>query len=190
MFKLFIGTALTLLNYDQAWGGNGVVGLIPHFIGFGLILLGTRDLEKESSYFDRIQLPAYVMVVYSLVYYLIKAFGLLAKIEDWNRFAVYMIDLAEAIGILFVCYLVVFAISNMEHKKRMDIGCKRLQKFWKVMTFGFILYYISYMTNLVSENYATVAISLAMKGVEALGAVIFLFLFYRVWAKYMECTMQ
>lgn len=188
MLKLFIGTAMTLLTFDKGFGEHGLVGLIPHFIGFALVILGTRDMDKESSYFDRIQLPAYVMIVYSLAYYLMKAFGLVAQIGEWNRFVVYMMDLAEAIGILFVCYLVIFAISNMEHRKRIDIGCKKLQKFWKVMSFGFILYYISYITNIVMENYATTTLSLIFNGVKALGIVVFLFLFYRVWARYMEQT--
>ncbi len=180
MLKLVIGVALTLLSWDIKIGA-GSIGILPDFIGFFLILLWGRDVEKEGQYYERIQLPAYVMMFYSLGYYALKAFGMITKINDWNRFVVYMIDLAETIGALFVCYLVVFALSHYEHKRRWQVGCKRLQKFFKIMVFGFILYYVSYITVIVMQNYPTVIISLFFNALKGVGVVIFLFFLYKVW---------
>lgn len=195
MGKLFIGTALTLLTYDISVGNHGLLGIVPHFLGFILIFFGARKFEKDSGFFDRLQLPCYIMLVYSAAYYMIKATGLINNIENFNRFIVYFMDLIETIGIILVSYLVLFAITNMEHKKRRDWGCKKLQKFWKGMVFCYILYYISYITNITSgasskemTQFAliTAMIMLIFNVVKVLGSVIYLMLFYGVWAKYVE----
>ena len=186
MGKLFIGTALTLLTYDISVGNHGLLGIVPHFLGFILIFFGARKFEKDSGFFDRLQLPCYIMLVYSAAYYMIKATGLINNIENFNRFIVYFMDLIETIGIILVSYLVLFAITNMEHKKRRDWGCKKLQKFWKGMVFCYILYYISYITNITSgasskemTQFAliTAMIMLIFNVVKVLGSVIYLMLF-------------
>jgi hypothetical protein len=186
MVKLLLGTILTLLTYDISNGSGGLIGIIPHFLGFFLILLAVNGLEKESTYFERVQIPTYIMIVYSLAYYLLKAFGFITKIEGWNRFMLYFIDFVEAAGTLFVCYLVLMAVSNVEHKRKKDFKCKRTQNVWKFMTLTYIFYYISYMTNLVMQNYITTVISLIFKGVMSLGIVIYLLVFYQSWGRYMQ----
>ena len=195
MGKLLIGTALTLLNYDISVGSHGLLGIVPHFLGFILIFFGARQFEKDSSYFDRLQLPCYIMVVYSAAYYMIKATGLIHNIENFNRFIVYFMDLVETIGILLVSYLVLFAITNLEHKKRRNWGLKRLQKAWKGMVFCYILFYISYITNITSGAaskeltqfaFITAMIMIIFNLVKVFGSVVYLMLFYGVWAKYVE----
>ena len=85
MGKLLIGTALTLLNYDISVGSHGLLGIVPHFLGFILIFFGARQFEKDSSYFDRLQLPCYIMVVYSAAYYMIKATGQELGIKETSK---------------------------------------------------------------------------------------------------------
>lgn len=195
MFKLLVGTALTLLTYDISVGSHGLLGIVPHFLGFILIFFGAKQFEKDSSYFDRLLLPCYIMLVYSAAYYMIKASGLISTIENVNRIIVYFMDVIETIGILVVSYFVLFAITNMEHKKRRNWGCKKLQKFWKGMVFCYILYYISYVTHITSASaseeltqfaFITAMIMMFFNGVKVVGSIIYLMLFYGVWAKYVE----
>lgn len=199
MGKLLIGTLLTLLTYDISVGNGGLFGVIPHFLGFLVIFFGARQMEKESTYFDRLQLPCYIMFVYSAAYYMIKASGLIAKIGNVSGYIVYFMDLLEMIGTLLVSYLIVFGLTNVEHKMRENFGCKRLQKFWKAMALVQILYYVAYITQVMSAGIKTgdtktlsqyavicVMITLIFNVARVFVSVIYLLLFYGVFGKYME----
>lgn len=195
MFKIFLGMVFTLLSYDirfAFWGSHSYAELIPHFIGFIFVLAGTRECKDKSSYFDRVEPVAYIMIVYSLANFLVKLLGLTDRLEQSIPFLVFFLELAAAIGTLLVSYMTVFAISNMEYKNKKNYSCKRLQMWWKFLTWGFILYYISYVTNLVTANtdfwVITTKIAMVFNLVKNVVTVVFLFFFYQTWAKYMEST--
>lgn len=191
MFKLFLGSALALLTFDITMKGQpNVIGLFPHFIGYLLIYVGAKELEPKSNHFQRVYLPTCIMTGYAFVAYVLKAMGLFAKIEDWNAYVAYIIDVLEAVGSVIVMFFVIFGITNVEHKRRADYGCARLQLFWKIMSVGFLLFYICNMTMLVQTKEAAIFfVGIATMGfnmLKSLGIVLFLFMFYRTWTKYEE----
>ena len=193
MFELFLGSVLALLSFDITMKGQPyAIGLFPHFIGFFLIYVGAKELESKSHHFERVFLPAMIMTGYTFIVYGLKAMGLLAKIEEWNKYAAYVIDVLEAVGSVIVMFFIVFGITNMEHKRRADYGCARLQLFWKIMSVGFLLFYICNMTLLVQTKQAAIFFvgiaTLGFNMLNSLGVILFLFMFYRTWTKYEEKT--
>ncbi|MBQ4232337.1 MAG: hypothetical protein II699_03585, partial [Lachnospiraceae bacterium] len=101
MIKLFIGIALTILNYDVSVSGH-VMGVFPHFLGFLLIVLAINELEKKDDTFERVMLPSYIMIVYSLAFYAAKSFGASFYLESHAPYLLYFIQLLETIGTMLV----------------------------------------------------------------------------------------
>lgn len=179
MLKLFIGVALTVLNYDYEIGGR-VIGIFPHFLGFFLIVLGIQELEKKDDAFSRALLPAYVFLVYSLAFYVAKTFGFSIYMEKKHIYVLYFMQLLETVGAMFVAYLITFAYTHYEHRLRMDVGCTRVQKMWKVMGIGFIIFYVGYMTALMYGS-AFDAKVLENASADAVGGSLFAsFVFYQL----------
>ncbi len=177
MLKLFIGVALTLLNYDYEVAGR-VIGIFPHFLGFFLIVLGLQEIEKKDDAFSKAMLPAYIMLVYSLAFYVAKTFGFSLYMEEHHIYLLYFIQLLETVGTMFTVYLITFAYSHYESKLRIDVKCKRLQKMWKVMGIGFIVFYVGYMTVLMYGSTLESATGTELD--KAGGNVFSSFLFYQL----------
>ncbi|MCR4716580.1 MAG: hypothetical protein K5656_05320 [Lachnospiraceae bacterium] len=204
MLKLFIGLALAVLNYDINLSGH-VIGIFPHFLGFFLIVLGIQEMEKKDDTFTKAMLPAYIMLVYSLAFYAAKSFGASLYLEEKMPYLLYFIQLLETVGTMLVAYFITFAYTHYEHKNRMDVGCKKLQTFWKVMCIGFIVYYVGYMTVLMYGS-ALSNVEAGTKGADAAGSgvyasfvfyqfanivrsattLIYLFMYYKVFTKFIE----
>ncbi len=196
MIKLFIGIALTILNYDIDVSGR-IMGVFPHFLGFLLIVLSINELEKKDDAFERAMLPAYIMIVYSLVFYIAKSFGFSYYLENHAPYLLYFIQLLETIGTMLVIYFVLFAITHYEHRLRIDIGAKKMQTMWKVLGIGYILYYVGYMTVLMYGGAADLSneesltknvlpayvLFQGLNGVKTIAVVVFIFMLYKVMMK-------
>ncbi len=196
MIKLFIGIALTILNYDINISGH-VIGVFPHFLGFLLIVLSINELEKKDDAFERVMLPSYVMLVYSLAFYMAKSFGASFYLESHVPYLLYFIQLLETIGTMLVIYFVLFGVTHYEHRLRIDVGAKKMQTMWKVLGIGYILYYVGYMTVLMyggaadpsnTESLAKNVLPAFMlfqglNGVKNIAVVVFIFMLYKLTMK-------
>jgi hypothetical protein len=196
MIKLFIGIALTILNYDVSVSGH-VMGVFPHFLGFLLIVLAINELEKKDDTFERVMLPSYIMIVYSLAFYAAKSFGASFYLESHAPYLLYFIQLLETIGTMLVIYFVIFGIVHYEHRLRIDVGAEKMKTMWKVLGISFILYYVGYMTVLMYGGAADLSnaeqvtknvlppfiLFQGLNGVKNIAVVVFIFMLYKVTMK-------
>lgn len=188
MTYILVGTILTLLTYDRDVGGGHLLGVIPHFIGFIILLYGLHRLENVDEGFGRTELGAYVMTVYSLIFYILKALGIFTAHSGAMAYLAYFMELFEGAGTLLISYRILWIISNVAHKRRWDLGCTKAQKLWKIMAGSYILYFVSYITMIVMTNKITIDICSIFKILQLAAVLLYLFSFYFVWAHYMEET--
>ncbi|MFR9255573.1 MAG: hypothetical protein ACLVJ6_08770 [Merdibacter sp.] len=120
------------------------IQIVPSFVGYLLIALGSSQLKRESVYFRRILPAAIVMTVINVWSYLMS----LMTASEWSGvvsdlyqtiFWVILLLILSAILQLFITYCLAKGVLEMEKTHRCDLGGHRLLQLWQAVAVLVIL---------------------------------------------------
>lgn len=126
MNNLFIGMLLLFLNFNINIG-NISIGLLPDFLGYIYILKGVKELSNESRFFSKVNPFARNMTYFTLVLYIFNLIGL--KIG----YVMFILGLISSLLGLYVAYLCVKGIRDMEELNGWELKGETLYKTWQVL---------------------------------------------------------
>lgn len=174
MDKIFIGMLLIWLDLDFPLG-SGVIGLLPDFAGYILVMRGIYSLEKNIRYLVKVWPWTVIMAAYTGILYGLRLFGLLAG----DPFVLWVLELAAMAAALAVQYGILSGIRKMERQEGWDLQSDRLRILWlalaMVQGMGAVLSWVP-----------TVGIILTVAG--WIVAICFLAAFYRTKTRYQKNT--
>ena len=129
MGKVCGGMIFLFLNFniDLPWS---VVGLIPSFVGYCLILAGLTRLTGYSRRFVKIRPVVMAALVYSAIQYVLDLTGAtLLFAEDPRRI---ILTLVSTVFSLLVSYNIIMGIKDIELTCGHDLESRHLYYAWKV----------------------------------------------------------
>lgn len=132
MSNLFYGMVLLFLNFNINIG-NSSIGLLPDFIGFIFIVNGVKELSDESEFFIKVNPYARNMTYFTLVLYILNLLGL-----KFGYAMTILQFIASVLG-LYVSYLCIRGIRDMEDLHGWDLQGKSLYLSWQVLSVLFII---------------------------------------------------
>jgi len=125
MDKIFTGILLICLDLDFPLG-SGVIGLLPDFAGYILVMRGIYSLEKDSRYLVKVWPWTVIMAAYTGILYGLKLLGILAD----DPFILWVLELAAMAAALAVQYGILSGIRKMERQEGWDLQSDRLRILW------------------------------------------------------------
>lgn len=166
MGSLFWGFFFILLDFNLTFN-TCVLGLLPDFVGFLLILRGLKELQKYSAEFVKIQPVVILMAASKFVTYLLDLTGVTAQ----NQTVMVVVGLIFLLFYLYIEYAIICGIRDMERILEMDCNAKPLLSLWKIIACCSIL------SNLVFIF--APAVSILFLVVLVIADLVFLFTFYQ-----------
>lgn len=137
MNYIFVGLLLTFLNFDITIG-DSIIGILPNFVGFIMIVSGLKELSKENSFFTKTIPFAKGMVVYSAILYALNLFGLSGN-SSW---IIALAGILATITDLYISYNIIQGIFDMEKAYNVDLNGSNLFRIWKPLAVLKVLSYI------------------------------------------------
>ena len=137
MRKVFIGMILVFIDFDLTLN-NIVIGLIPDFIGYFMMIGGLNEIIDYSSDFRKVLPFVKLMAVFSTISYILGFFGIWRGGNDFLGFVIGLIITCISI---YICYCIVMGIREIEEKRGQDLNSHNLYSAWKV---GAILNVVTY----------------------------------------------
>ncbi|MBE6990463.1 MAG: hypothetical protein E7426_06935 [Ruminococcaceae bacterium] len=128
MNKIFFGLLLIYINININFDGH-TLNLLPAWAGYCLIYSGLNDLSEESEHFAAIKPWCLGMVVYTGILWLL---DLLMGTVDLGLIG-WILGLVSTFVSLYILYMLVRAIGDIETFRGVDIGQPKLMSAWKVM---------------------------------------------------------
>jgi hypothetical protein len=154
MNKIFIGMILVFLNFEVNIGAPtvhlpdgasifvvthsaSVLGLIPDFLGYGVMASGLKEIRELSARFSKIIPLVKIMVVVSAIVWVMDLLGARQEVASFYNLA--LIDfLVIALSViltaisLFISYNIVFGIKDIEISKTVSLNSDKLYLAWKL----------------------------------------------------------
>ncbi|MGM9662606.1 MAG: hypothetical protein ACI3WR_05885 [Oscillospiraceae bacterium] len=150
MSELFFGYFLLLLRYDLTIAGF-TFDILLDFVGYLFLVKGAKVLSEESESIRKTVLPCQILVAASLAAAVLGGFGLLSKIAVVKAVVLVALDLA----LIFVLYLQVKGISEIEKEKQYLMKGHKLRRDWMLLAVAMLVTHISvYSTVAVIASYA------------------------------------
>ncbi len=137
MNNLFYGMLFVFLDFTLNLG-NCVIGLIPDFVGYILMLKGLREIESESGLFARAKPWATGMAVYTGILYAMDLLGISARL----RFAAWLLGLLSTAVSLVISYWIVTGVRDMETARRWDLQGDKLKILWVALAVVNVICYL------------------------------------------------
>lgn len=138
MKKIFWG--LLFIFFDFAININNMsLGLLPDFIGYLLLLSGTKELITESEYFSKLRPALMGLLVFSIIIYLLALVGIVAEL---NEELVILINIIVVAGSLYSSYKITCGVVDMEKHQKINLAADKLMYKWKVKAMFLILGYL------------------------------------------------
>ena len=132
MNKLFFGLLLIYLDVNINIDSH-TLNLLPDWAGYCLLFSGLLDLAGESEKFTKAKPLCLDMAVYTGVLWVLNLVVGSASlgIFDW------ILSLAATAVSLYILYLIVSAIGDIETSRAVSIGQPKLMSAWKVMAVAY-----------------------------------------------------
>ena len=166
MNKLFWGLLLVYLDIHITFADTVVIGLLPDFVGYMLIMQGCDSLLEQGPHFFRGKAVAFAMVIYSVIDYVMDLLNLSGA---YSLFQI-LWGLAGLVGALAVSWQLFRGVQALEKTCGKDLQGEKLHGFWLVMAVFDVLAWLCAWIPVVN----TVA-ALAMLAV----SICFIVLFYQ-----------
>lgn len=138
MKKIFFGLLFIFFNYAINVN-NMSLGLIPDFIGYLLMLSGTKELISESEYFSKVRPALIGMTILSLIIYV---FDLFSMGVTTSAGLVILINIIAVAGSLYSSYMITCGVVDMEKSQHLEFAADKLMYKWKVKAMFMILGYL------------------------------------------------
>ena len=127
MNKLFFGFLLLFINVNLTFNGH-TVNVLPEWAGYCLIYSGLNDLAGEGEHFALARPWCLAMVVYTGATWLIEIFFGSAKLGIIGG----LLNLLATLVSLYVSYMILQGIAEIQRDRGVDLGQDKLMKIWKV----------------------------------------------------------
>ena len=125
MNKVFFGFLLVFVDFNLTINGH-TLNIFPDWVGYCLIYSGLNDLSGESDHFSLAKPWCLGMVIYNAILWVLEAFMGEAKlgIIGW------LLSLAAVLVSLYVSYMIIQGIGDIENKRDIALEQERLKKVW------------------------------------------------------------
>lgn len=142
MGNICIGYILIFLDFNLNLG-NCTIGLLPDFIGYICMINGLRELESESSNFQKAQPYAMGMSIYTGILYAVNLFGISANL-GWLSEILAIVSMAIT---YYILYTIIIGVQDIERTRNVGLNSAKLKATWMPMVF---LRVVTYITLLIS----------------------------------------
>lgn len=126
MSKIFAGFLFVFLNFNLTLNQTYTVNLLPDFIGFLLLYLGTRELLEESPRYSAAGPWLLALTAYSLAVWVLNFLGISG---GW---VASLLTLAGAVASYYATWLVIKGFGDIENNNRVEIGAMQSMRSWKI----------------------------------------------------------
>lgn len=128
MNRLFWGLLFCLLDYKLTVG-TAVIGLLPDFLGFFLLMKGMEELSGENRFFDRGRHLAFGMIIVSVILYAADLMnpGSMAHVWFWA------LELIGLVVMLVLIRMMITGILWLEHDNGLKLRGDLLKSFWLIL---------------------------------------------------------
>lgn len=128
MKKIFIGLLLVFLDFNLTLN-NSVIGLIPDFIGYIVMVKGLEEMADESPLFPKVRPYTVGMAVYTGVLYALDLFGIIG-LASVLSFLLGVVALAVS---LYISYNIVMGVREMEERYETNLNGEQLKSRWTIV---------------------------------------------------------
>lgn len=135
MRAIFVGFLFIFFNLNIN-AGDSVIGLIPNFVGYILLVRGIKELENENERFIKLNVPVKCMLVYTILTYIFDLFAL-----DIGVLAFILGIISVAVS-LYITWNIVVAIEEMEVSQHRNLNGEKLYYYWKISAITSIVAYV------------------------------------------------
>ncbi len=129
MSNIFFRFLLIFLDFNFTINEIFIIGLIPDFAGYILMVKGLDTLAHESFHFERIRPFAVGMGIYSGIIYAFDLFGLSSQISFFGS----ILGIASIIISLYISYVIILGIREIENNNTVDLKSKSLMTCLAIM---------------------------------------------------------
>lgn len=137
MSSIFWGFFFIFINFNLTVNQH-VLNILPPFVGYLLLMRGTRDMEAESSLFAPVRPFAVGMAVYTGILWL----GDLLGVTGQGNWLGMLLGLAATVISLYVSWAVVQAIRDVESRRGADLNSVSLKTAWTVLAVAQVAAYV------------------------------------------------
>lgn len=137
MSSIFWGFFFIFINFNLTVNQH-VLNILPPFVGYLLLMRGTRDMEAESSLFAPVRPFAVGMAVYTGILWL----GDLLGVTGQGSWLGVLLGLAATVISLYVSWAVVQAIRDVESRRGADLNSVSLKTAWTVLAVAQVVAYV------------------------------------------------
>ena len=124
MKGLFWGFILVYLNCNLPLPTGGILNVLPPWAGFILLFIMAGRLAQESHLFLKTRPWSIVLAVYGLVLWVVAILKIDMGIIGW------VLAMASIAAQVYLLWLFICAIRDVERNRDGDLGCKRLRSCW------------------------------------------------------------
>ena len=163
MNRLFWGLLFVVLDYELKIG-SVMLGLLPDFVGYWLLMKGMESLAEESVYFDRGRHWAFGLMLVHLVLY----GGDLLDPPTMTALGLWVLGLVgHAVG-LYLVNRMIAGIRQMEKNCGRDLQSEKLKFMWLIQA---VMGTLSYLLNWVPLVKTFAALASAVTAICLLAAM-------------------
>lgn len=177
MKRIFIGLFFLLFDLNF-YMGTSVIGLLPAFVGYILILLGMGKVEDSRGYQSvrsKIKIPA----IFMGVMWVMGCTGLSVMVPSG---VAYVLVLVSAAFQLLVTWWIVKGIREMEDTFHYDLYGRSLRTAWQVILAWVVL-------DKLAAFVGVDLLELLAGLMRAVFSVYYIFRFYKSWKEYKELVL-
>lgn len=122
MGKILVGLCMVLLEFNINLE-TAVIGLIPDFIGYILLVMGLKEMVSESGFFQKSIPLSAGMAVYSAVCYLLDLLGITGVYD-------FILGMINTACFFYILYLMIKGIEEMQTKSGKNLYTDNLNSIW------------------------------------------------------------
>jgi hypothetical protein len=127
MKKIMIGLIMVFLDFNLTLNNN-VIGLIPDFIGYIIMVKGLIEMTEESPLFPKVRPYATGMAVYTGILYALDLFGVIVSLS----FFTFLLGVISVTVSLYISYTIVMGVRDMEDRHGTDLNGEQLKSRWMI----------------------------------------------------------
>ncbi|EJF42007.1 hypothetical protein HMPREF1141_3544 [Clostridium sp. MSTE9] len=173
MTKLLLGTIFLFLDYSLPFG-NGVLGLLPDFVGYALLWFGAKELDSYGDRFEDTRLYSLILLPVTGIIYVLDALGVTNLLGVYGLLALRVLMTCAA---LFVSYCLIFAINQVEVKLRRPMDTVQLMDSWRVSALFLAMAYVMLLVSFLARFSSMVLLA---------AGLYYVICFARSWLKYLK----
>lgn len=128
MKNIFTGMLLVFLDFNLTLD-NSIIGLIPDFVGYVIMVGGLNELSGKSDRFEKAKSFASIMVVYSGVVYVMDVFGFSTTMDN---VIVFVLGFLSTIASVYISYNIVMGVKDIETSEARNLNADALYSTWNI----------------------------------------------------------